>query len=60
MDVESEELWSFPSIVKSGVLEDIEQIHMEVSRTTVNLRIASVQIYYCIVVTVTLTFKDLI
>lgn len=59
MDVESEELWSFPSIVKSGVLEDIEQIHMEVSRTTINLRIASVQIY-CILVPVTLTFKDLI
>ena len=32
LDVEGEEMWSFPEILESGVLKNIKQIHMEVNR----------------------------
>ena len=37
LDVEGEEMWSFPQILESGVLQNIKQIHMEVINSLQNI-----------------------
>ena len=36
MDVEGEEMWSLPQMVKSGALANVRQLHIEVNMIQLN------------------------